>query len=602
MKKLLIFCILTIPCLGLHTATQLHAQAAYCAATGYVDGDERISAVHFAGIESATPRGGYVDSTHQVSTMYKGITYTLRIDANRAFSQSLCAAYIDWNHDFVFSDATELVTLTPQRGGAYFTASIQPPADAVTAVVTRMRVVLFFQQPPRALSPCGTTVPDNDGSVQDYGIQTFDSATAAPACASVLSPTSGATGLNTLFTISFGRVAAAQGYRLYLDTVAAPTRLLAALPEDSLSYPLRTPLQGGKQYYLTVEPYNTSGQANGCAETIFTVSAQPPACPQVLSPLPGDSVDRSFVVRWQDSAALQLSYQVRVGPTNPPTQVVGDSITGGSFIVPNQPGNAHLFVQVLAQSNNGLSAGCPAISVITRSNLVYCPIRYVGGGGLRIDSLRIGTAQVGPASTPAPAQDYRDYSAVAQDSISVGIGDTLEVRTNAGLSPNRVAAYADWNQDGVFDEVTEHYDVFGNGQIFTAVIIPPASAAGSEVRLRTVLIYQEAGRTLAPCGVKDYDGSAYDVTLLVRARFTGTRHALHSGLCAYPNPVAAGQALRLATPLAARATWQVYDAAGRSICKPLQVAAGAAYLPTSALSPGLYTGVLDGVAVRFSVH
>ena len=110
--------------------------------------------------------------------------------------------------------------------------------------------------------------------------------TTPPNCATLTSPSNGATGVDYMSPISLSWTAPNSGtsvdsYDIYLDTNSNPTTLLAN--SSSLTYSV-TGLQASTTYYWKAVPKNAAGSATGCTVFSFTTKANPfaPYC----GPLP----------------------------------------------------------------------------------------------------------------------------------------------------------------------------------------------------------------------------------------------------------------------------------------------------------------------------
>jgi hypothetical protein len=134
----------------------------YCSASGGCN--EFISRVTIGTIDNtSTTCTGYSNYT-AISTIIQ-INQTLPITVTAGNSDSLdqCRVWIDWNHDMDFDDVNETINMNGSPGSGPYTATITPPAAAVSGD-TRMRIRLVHNQTPL---PCGTSTY---GEVEDYNI------------------------------------------------------------------------------------------------------------------------------------------------------------------------------------------------------------------------------------------------------------------------------------------------------------------------------------------------------------------------------------------------------------------------------------------------
>jgi PKD repeat protein len=136
----------------------------YCTASGLCD--EYISRVQINTIDNATActTGGYVDYTAISTKVSPGITYPVTItNGNLNWPSDQCGIWIDWNHDYDFTDTGENLAVNGNPSIGPYTANVVPPADAAKGM-TRMRARILYTG---TVSPCGAT---SYGEVEDYGI------------------------------------------------------------------------------------------------------------------------------------------------------------------------------------------------------------------------------------------------------------------------------------------------------------------------------------------------------------------------------------------------------------------------------------------------
>ena len=113
-------------------------------------------------------------------------------------------------------------------------------------------------------------------AVDDFKIVSAVLPTAAPSCATLTSPASGATNLayatQTLTWTAPTSGGTPDSYDIYFDKNPDPTTLLANV--SGTSYTI-TNLDGASTYYWKVVPKNTIGSATGCSIFSFTTLADP---------------------------------------------------------------------------------------------------------------------------------------------------------------------------------------------------------------------------------------------------------------------------------------------------------------------------------------
>lgn len=100
---------------------EAQAQTQYCTTNLYTNGcsaNDRIDLFTFGTINNATTAcnpDGYSDYTSMSATVSKGSTYSVTMRSNAASAQGF-AVWIDYNKDFDFDDAGEMVYSTTTTG------------------------------------------------------------------------------------------------------------------------------------------------------------------------------------------------------------------------------------------------------------------------------------------------------------------------------------------------------------------------------------------------------------------------------------------------------------------------------------------------------
>lgn len=243
-----------------------------------------ISSVNFAGNTNASSAASgavtpYEDFTTVKFDVDKGATYPLQVkgttngSANNGWAMSV---FIDWNGDGDFNDAGEsyfntTATMIRKAGvtdnPVTLVGNIAVPAD-VTVGEKRMRVKYNFSG-----TTLHTALQDGcsqmgNGQAEDYTLNVKE-ATAVPACTTITTPVSGATGVVANPTvINWEMLTGVQGYKVYLGTTSGGTEVLNGVTVNNNT--LSISLDANKQYFVKVVPFNTVGDATGCAETSFT--------------------------------------------------------------------------------------------------------------------------------------------------------------------------------------------------------------------------------------------------------------------------------------------------------------------------------------------
>lgn len=109
---------------------------------------------------------------------------------------------------------------------------------------------------------------ESDATRKPYISVTYTEPTTPPSCATILSPTNGATGTAHQGTISWNASAGATGYDVYFGVSATPP--LVSTNQTTTTYNLPSCLSPLTTYYWRIVPRNANGSSTGCATWSFT--------------------------------------------------------------------------------------------------------------------------------------------------------------------------------------------------------------------------------------------------------------------------------------------------------------------------------------------
>lgn len=194
-----------------------------------------------------------------------------------------------------------------------------------------------------------------------------------PNCTSLSSALINATTVSVSSDLTWDAVSNADGYRLTIGTTTNGNDILDNLDVGNvLTYDLPTDLPFEQQIFVTITPYNTFGDAIGCAEQSFTTVTEPmtPACTNLLTPLNLDiDVPVNVILSWNASADAD-GYRLTVGTASGLGDVINNQDIGNvtSFNLPDDlPENTEIFVFVLPYNAVGEGDFCEEESFITET-------------------------------------------------------------------------------------------------------------------------------------------------------------------------------------------------------------------------------------------
>lgn len=155
--------------------------------------------------------------------------------------------------------------------------------------------VLFYNLPlnfPESTTIYVSITPYNaDGDAVTCGEESFNTfapGVLIPVCTTLRSPSAGDIRVPLETDLSWEPIVNAEGYLLTIGTTAEGTDILNRFDVGNvLSYDLPSDLPEYTSIYVTITPYNISGEAFECESEVFTTKSliPVPACTRLLSPL-----------------------------------------------------------------------------------------------------------------------------------------------------------------------------------------------------------------------------------------------------------------------------------------------------------------------------
>ncbi|MBN2020330.1 MAG: caspase family protein [Sedimentisphaerales bacterium] len=125
----------------------------YCSPTGTCGfehvRDVQVGSINNTGTSCGT--NGYTDYTSLSTNMQVGNSYPISINTGSPYPEDQLGIWVDWNQDKDFDDASETITVSGTPASGLYSATIIPPAGALTGN-TRMRIRVIWNVSP---NPCG---------------------------------------------------------------------------------------------------------------------------------------------------------------------------------------------------------------------------------------------------------------------------------------------------------------------------------------------------------------------------------------------------------------------------------------------------------------
>ncbi|XLS28892.1 BspA family leucine-rich repeat surface protein [Flavobacteriaceae bacterium M23B6Z8] len=219
-----------------------------------------------------------------------------------------------------------------------------------------------------------TIIPYNTtGNASGCSEESFTTETVAtvPNCTSLASPTNAATNVAIATDLSWTAVTNADGYRITVGTTSGAGDILNAVDVGNVTtYDLPTDLPDNQQIFVTIVPYNSTGNASGCSEESFTTEtvATVPNCTSLASPANGaTNVAIATDLSWTDVAEAD-GYFLTVGTASGAGNILNAFDVGNvtTYDLPaNLPEDQQIFVTIIPYNTTGTASGCNEESFTT---------------------------------------------------------------------------------------------------------------------------------------------------------------------------------------------------------------------------------------------
>ncbi|QLG45755.1 BspA family leucine-rich repeat surface protein [Costertonia aggregata] len=190
-----------------------------------------------------------------------------------------------------------------------------------------------------------------------------------PTCTTLLAPLNNATQINVATDISWNASSHADGYRLSVGTTPNGTDIVDNEDVASLTnYVFAESLPSETMIYVTVIPYNTSGDAVGCTFESFETEIIAPECTILSNPVNGETeVALDTSISWEEVEKTD-GYRLSIGTTPLGTDILDNRdmgletsyIHGGEF-----PFDTLIYVTVTPYNSVGDAQQCVEQSFTT---------------------------------------------------------------------------------------------------------------------------------------------------------------------------------------------------------------------------------------------
>ncbi len=161
----------------------------------------------------------------------------------------------------------------------------------------------------------------------------------------------------------------ADGYRISIGTTANGNDIVDNEDVASLtSYILNEDLPSETQIFITITPYNSSGDAESCTTESFTTEVIAPDCAVLISPTNGETnVSLERTISWNEVEKTN-GYRISIGTSANSNDII-DNVDMGNLTTYTHhdefPFDTEIFVNITSYNSAGESAGCETQSFTT---------------------------------------------------------------------------------------------------------------------------------------------------------------------------------------------------------------------------------------------
>jgi gliding motility-associated-like protein len=199
---------------------------------------------------------------------------------------------------------------------------------------------------------------------------TTNSESTLPECSVLTQPLSGSVGVNVDTNINWSVASGAEGYRIEIGTTSGANDLGAEVVDDgSTTFDPSVDFILNTEIFVTITPYNSEGDALGCAESSFVISEadEIPPCTSLSRPLNGDTnVKTNTIIRW-NRVGNANGYELNIGTSEFGSELLSRDV--GSEIEfqfeSNLPDAETIYVTIIPYNTRGIAIACISERFIT---------------------------------------------------------------------------------------------------------------------------------------------------------------------------------------------------------------------------------------------
>jgi len=190
-----------------------------------------------------------------------------------------------------------------------------------------------------------------------------------PACTSLISTLNGATNVSVATDIEWNPSSYADGYRISVGTSPNGNDIVNNEDVASLtSYTLASDLPSETLIYVTITPYNMSGEHTDCISDSFETEITIPECTELSSPFNGEvDIPLESTIVWEEVENTD-GYRLSIGTTPAATDILNNQDLGTETSYTHFeefPFNTEIYVTIIPYNSVGDAIQCEEQSFTT---------------------------------------------------------------------------------------------------------------------------------------------------------------------------------------------------------------------------------------------
>ena len=283
-----------------------------------------------------------------------------------------------------------------------------------------------------------------------------------------------------------------------------------------------------------------------------------------------DNISLTEILSWNEESSASF-YNVEIASDNNFNNIVSSgSVNTNSYESSNLSGNTSYFWRVQAINNCAEGEFSDTFSFETLEPS-YCSSTFTDevGGTEHITNVTFNT--INNDSTNDTQDGYEDFTNLSTN-VKQGDSHNISVTFDTGGYQDQCFVYIDWNQDFVFDNDTEKYDLgrlSGDIETTTQSITIPDTAKLGNTRMRVFIEYYGSGFDPG-AGACDSNhvsewGETEDYTLIVEEDVASLNDLTFENFNLYPNPNSGKFTLMFETLDTSKTKIELFDSRGRAV-------------------------------------